>query len=567
MAIVTIIIISVLLYSYALAFISWRAGKPPDSGSDDLFFVLLVPALNEEHVIGDTLRSLLGMRGNFRVLVVDDASDDGTVRAIDPFLADPRVRLLRQPPEQARRGKGHALNTGLAAVHGMDIAALHSQDDVIVVVFDSDARVQPDFLEAVAPYFRDPEVVGVQSAVRMYNADHNILTLWQHIEFAIWGRIFCRAKNVLGSATLGGNGQCVRLSALAELGVEPWQPSSLTEDLDLSLRLLMRNGQMRFCPEVSVWQEAVPGVRALVRQRGRWLQGHVVCWQYLPALLRSRLPVRARLDLLVFMLLPAAFLPVGLIGVYALFRLLLVRDDWNLANSLTGYVLGFGIAPLVVWAWRQADGVRHRRLLVHGHLYIFYSFVWLLSGLTVYWHVVAGSRAWVKTARLAPRAASLPALRTEPAGLGVGKLEPDRVGTLLATLLDDARTHLRAERGSVMVLDPATNTLAVRAGNALPAEAMGSARVRVGEGVAGWVAETGRALVIDGRTLPREVEGKLRQRQLRSSIVVPVEGPRGPVAVLSVSSATTLLGDDAVLWLAGRVRNVLTQESQATVER
>src|SRR5919112_479103 len=109
------LVLVVALYAYVLAVISLFERKSGDARPDDLFFVLLVPALNEQQVIGSTLTSLLKLHGDFLVLVIDDASDDGTVAAINPFLHDPRVRLLQQPPERARRGKGHALNAGYAA--------------------------------------------------------------------------------------------------------------------------------------------------------------------------------------------------------------------------------------------------------------------------------------------------------------------------------------------------------------------------------------------------------------------------------------------------------------------
>jgi 1,2-diacylglycerol 3-beta-glucosyltransferase len=313
---------------------------------------------------------------------------------------------LEQPPEQARRGKGHALNVGYAAVQRLRLAERYGPENLITVVLDADTRVEPDFLQAVAPYFRDPNVAGVQSAVRMYNANQNIVTLWQHLEFAVWAKFFCRAKDRLGSATLGGNGQCVRFAALSDLGGEPWQASSLTEDLDLSLRLLTRGWRLRFCPSTAVWQEALPGLRALVRQRSRWLQGHVVCWRHLRALLRSRLPIFARLELLLFLLLPAVFMPVGLISIVN-WLVVLFFKDWDGLNTMSlliWYILGFGIAPLVVAAWRPLDHPSLWRSLLHAHLFIFYSFVWFMAGVVVYWHVLLGQRAWVKTGRVAEAA-------------------------------------------------------------------------------------------------------------------------------------------------------------------
>jgi 1,2-diacylglycerol 3-beta-glucosyltransferase len=397
---VPLFIALVMLYAYVMGAVAARARTSSPDESDDLFFVFLVPALNEERVIGKTLSSLLALSGQFLILVVDDASDDGTVRAIAPFLEEDRVRLLRRPPEQARRGKGASLNAGYSEIQRLGLAARYGPENVIVVVFDADARVDPAFLQAVAPYFRDPRTAGVQCAIRMYNAGRNLLTSWQHLEFVVWGELFSRAKDRLGSATLGGNGQCTRLSALASLGDEPWRPS-LTEDLDLSLRLLVNGWRLRFCPSVAVWQEAVPGLRALVRQRSRWLQGHLAAWHHLPNLLRSRLPLHTRLDLAVFLVLPIVNAPVGLasVGSWGVFWLDL--GFWGAPELLTWYLLCFGMVPLTAHAMGRARRERPDRVLVHAHLLMFYSYVWLLASVAAVWNIVLGRRAWVKTSRVA----------------------------------------------------------------------------------------------------------------------------------------------------------------------
>jgi len=399
---VMVIVVLITLYVYALVVAARTVKTGRDLGSDELFFVLLVPALNEEEVIAKTLDSLLALHGKFSVLVIDDASDDGTVAAVTPFLDDQRVWLIERPREQARRGKGDVLNHAYAALQELELVKKrYGPENVITVVFDSDTRVKPHFLQAVAPYFRDPKVAGVQSAVRMYNAAQNFLTLWQNLEFAIWGSILCRAKNLLGSASLGGNGQCVRLSALAELGPEPWQTSSLTEDLDLSLQLLRRGWQLRFCPSVAVYQEAVIHLDKLVRQRSRWVQGHLVCWQHLPSLLRSRLPVYTRLDLLVFLLLPAAVLPIGLASLSSWAQFLLYFGQWSVWNVLAWYALGFMAAPLAV-VYLKFSGRRSLwQSLLHGHLFAFFSFVWFLAAIAACWNVMLGRRVWAKTSRVA----------------------------------------------------------------------------------------------------------------------------------------------------------------------
>jgi cellulose synthase/poly-beta-1,6-N-acetylglucosamine synthase-like glycosyltransferase len=401
MELVTALVILITLYSYVLAAVSSRAQREPaPAAGQELFFVLLVPVLNEERVIARTLTSLLGLRGSFLALVVDDASDDGTVEAIKPFLSNHRVRLLQRPPEDARLGKGAVLNAGYAEIRRLGLAERYGPENVIVVVFDADGRVDPNFLQEVSGYFQHSRVAGVQSAVRMYNAERNLLTFWQDFEFVVWGELVSRARDRLGSATLGGNGQSVRLSALQSLGPEPWR-ASLTEDLDLSLRLLAQGWRLRFCPTVAVWQEALPGFRALVRQRSRWLQGHLVAWSELPALLRGRLAIHTRVDLALFLLLPASFLPIGLasIGSWGLFWLDFGR--WDANALLAWYALGFGAAPVVAEAWSRAGHGRLGIALLRGHAYVFYSFVWFLASVVAAWNVLLGRRAWAKTSRAA----------------------------------------------------------------------------------------------------------------------------------------------------------------------
>lgn len=401
MELVTALVVLITLYSYVLAAVSSRAQREPAPTADqELFFVLMVPTLNEERVIGKTLSSLLGLSGNFLVLVVDDASDDGTVESIKTFLSDERVRLVERPPDEARLGKGAALNAGYAEVQRLGLAQRYGSENVVVVVFDADGRVDLDFLQAVSGYFRDPRTAGVQSAVRMYNAGRNLLTFWQDFEFVVWGELVSRAKDRLGSATLGGNGQCVRLSALSDLGPKPWR-ASLTEDLDLSLRLLAKGWRLRFCPSVAVWQEALQGVRPLVRQRSRWLQGHLVAWSELPGLLRSKLALRTRLDLTLFLLLPASFLPIGLASIASWGVFWLDFGRWDTNGLLAWYALGFGAAPVVAEAWSRAGHGGLLPALLRGHVFVFYSFVWFLASMVAAWNVLLGRRAWAKTSRAA----------------------------------------------------------------------------------------------------------------------------------------------------------------------
>ena len=386
-----------------------------------LCFILLVPCLNEARVIGPTLESLCALRGRHHVAVLDDASDDGTpdvVGRFPPWM----VTLVERRGADSRVGKGAALNQGYRELLRWRVDDLYGPENVIVVVFDADARVPTDFLERMTPYFSDPAVVGVQSAVRMYNADRSRLTFWQNLEFVVWARVFSRAKDLIGSATLGGNGQCVRLSALIPLGDAPWRPS-LTEDLDLSLRLILDGGRIRFCGDVYVAQEAVLRVSQLIRQRARWIHGHLVTWQHLPAIVRSAAPLRVRLDLVAFLLLPAALVPLALASIAGWWVLVSSLGALSLEVLLVWYVLAFLSVPLTVWALIRGGEVHRGKAIVQAHLYVVYSMLWMVAAWDAVWSIIRGDDAWAKTSRVRDVAIQ-PSSAIEPFGTSNQRVGP-----------------------------------------------------------------------------------------------------------------------------------------------
>lgn len=82
-------------------------------------FSLVIPAYNEAHRIGDTLRQaiafLQAISAQSEVIVVDDGSTDDTVRVVEEALrhsASIEARVLQQTPN---RGKGAAVRAGLLA--------------------------------------------------------------------------------------------------------------------------------------------------------------------------------------------------------------------------------------------------------------------------------------------------------------------------------------------------------------------------------------------------------------------------------------------------------------------
>ncbi|MBB6346765.1 cellulose synthase/poly-beta-1,6-N-acetylglucosamine synthase-like glycosyltransferase [Nonomuraea muscovyensis] len=393
-----------LVFTYTLGMYLESAGAAdhPGGSGDGFTVVHVVPCLNEARVIAATLRHL----PEGLVVVVDDGSDDGTAEVVRR-LADPRVRLLRREPPDARQGKGQALNHALRHLLADLPGARRTADRVLVCLMDADGRLDPGSLEAVLPYFADPRVGGVQMGVRIGNRKQSLLTRMQDMEFVVYTRMFQRTRSRIGSAGLGGNGQVMRLKALLDLGDHPWS-RSLTEDLDLGVRMVLAGWRTACVPDATVRQQGLVGLRALVRQRSRWFQGHLQALRLVPSV-TGRASGRVAVDLLNVLLSPLLIfvgsfmtlsLAASLVGVT--FSATARAQLFQPVPIVSWYVLTFGAAFLLGPLYARVSGDMGRlRGLGYGHLFIVFNLVWLVAAWRGLWRAMRGRRAWLKTERLA----------------------------------------------------------------------------------------------------------------------------------------------------------------------
>lgn len=104
---------------------------------------------------------------------------------------------------------------------------------------------------------------------------------------------------------------------------------------------------------------------------------------------------------------------------------------------------------------------------------------------------------------------------------------------MLRSTLKAVHAVVRGDTGSIMLIDETGQALKVKAAFGLPKEA-GRYSVRIGEGIAGWVAKNRRGVVIDDLP-PGEISLK-RERDLVSSISVPMMAKDRLVGVVNVGS-------------------------------
>ncbi|RJS85706.1 glycosyltransferase family 2 protein [Candidatus Bathyarchaeota archaeon] len=235
-----------------------------EKGKNNVPFVsIIVPAKNEERVIGRLLRALLNVeypKDRMEIIVVEDGSDDNTPEICKRF-SDKYPHLIRFFHRSTSNGKPSALNYGLRYARGD-----------IIAVFDADNVPQPDVLRKVMKYFDDPEVAAVQGTTCALNADKNMLTKLIAYEEALWLKNYIRGKDILNLfVPLTGSCQFIRRE-IAEK-VRGWDERFLSEDVEMSARLTKLGYKVKYAPDIISWQEVPSSIVQLVKQRIRWNRG------------------------------------------------------------------------------------------------------------------------------------------------------------------------------------------------------------------------------------------------------------------------------------------------------
>jgi len=125
---------------------------------------IILPTYNEAEFIWNRLNDIYAQnypRNLIEVIVVDSASDDGTVDLVKKWTSEHSDIDLKLVEERKRKGKLSAILESLKHV---------SSESSIVVFTDADAFWEPDALNKATKYFADSSVGAVTSSIT-YSGD------------------------------------------------------------------------------------------------------------------------------------------------------------------------------------------------------------------------------------------------------------------------------------------------------------------------------------------------------------------------------------------------------------
>lgn len=246
----------------AVASIGPRSGAQVRIGPSSKRLTVVVPAHDEEALIGRCVRSLLAQSypaGLFRVVVVADNCEDSTAARAEAEGA--RVMVRNEPDV---RGKGHALRWAIDRLLGEPDAL-----DGIVVV-DADSVADANLVAALA--------AELEAGHEVVQADYTLLeepgterSELVRAGFLLFHRVRFSGRARLGmAANLVGNGM---LFSRRVLEAHPWDAFTGVEDLEYSLELRLAGVTPRFAPAARVAGPGPASRAGAVRQRMRWEGG------------------------------------------------------------------------------------------------------------------------------------------------------------------------------------------------------------------------------------------------------------------------------------------------------
>lgn len=198
---------------------------------------VVIPAFNEQDVIGNCLGALYEQRGDIaRVVVVDNNSTDDTALIVKEWMVRwPAVQVV---PE-ATPGIVAARNAGLNAVQ-TDIAAR----------IDADTIVSPGWAAAYRRFFAAPAqaAVGASTGIAVpHDLPYPGLTERIFKSFILFSN-----KLLTKDDTLFGTNMAIRREAWQAIRNDVCRKADIMEDMDIGLHLQRRGYRVRMAPDARV---------------------------------------------------------------------------------------------------------------------------------------------------------------------------------------------------------------------------------------------------------------------------------------------------------------------------
>ena len=255
------------MYQLVISFCSLiRLKEKPLLVNKNHKFMLILPAHNEELVICSLIETLKEQdypKELYDIYVIADNCTDSTAK-----IAKEAGAIVLERKDEAHKTKGYALSWFL----NKKIEENAEYD--AFCVFDADNLVDKGFLKAM-----NKKLCQGENVVQGYRDIKNPTDSWISAGYAIFywtmNRFYHLARYNIGlSPLINGTGFMVRFD---QVKPEGWNTVTLTEDIEFSLKQIIRGRKLGWARDAIVYDEQPVGFKQSWSQRSRWTVGHIQC--------------------------------------------------------------------------------------------------------------------------------------------------------------------------------------------------------------------------------------------------------------------------------------------------
>ena len=326
---------------------------------------ILVAARDEQNVIARLVERLFNLdypSEKLKIYIIDDGSEDNTPIILKRLSQKYEKLNIISRSKNAGGGKSGALNHVLKVISGE-----------WVFILDADAQLKNDTLLRILSFAQTGSWSAVQLRKSVLNTSKNFLTTCQGIEMAMDAYFQIGRLYTAGISELRGNGQLVRKDILLSCGL--FNENTVTDDLDLSVRLILSQSKIGVFWDPPVMEEAVEDLSALFRQRQRWAEGGLQrFFDYGRNLIYSELAFIQKFDLFYFFILQYALPIITLVDL--IICLLFFKSPIYWPVSLTAFTLSASASWL--GCHKKHEGPALPKNAIKIILYLIYLSHWFI---------------------------------------------------------------------------------------------------------------------------------------------------------------------------------------------
>ncbi|GGE73633.1 glycosyltransferase family 2 protein [Priestia taiwanensis] len=254
------------IYYLFVSMFGFGAAKRQKEHNPQKRFLIMIPAHNEENVIGQLVKNCQQLeypKELYDICVIADNCTDDTSSIARELGAHV---IEHTSPKDEPKGKPYGIR------YATEQYGDRLQEDYDgIVFFDADNLVSLNFLQEMNNHLCNGDRL-VQAYLDSKNPDDNLISLGYASSYYFMNRSWQLAKSRIGLGNaIGGTGFCVCTKLFKEVG---WTARSLTEDLEFTMQCLLKGVPAKWNHFARVYDEKPSEFKASVIQRLRWARGH-----------------------------------------------------------------------------------------------------------------------------------------------------------------------------------------------------------------------------------------------------------------------------------------------------